>query len=117
MQDTGERRTAHFRAHERRLVQLRASVWFPGADERAASQVLNLGLGGAGVSTRASLRPSDLVMLTLLAPSLLDPLIMSSRVAWMRPPDRAGFVYAGLAFEAPDRTTLLTLFQLLGTTF
>jgi hypothetical protein len=63
-------------------------------------------------------------MLTLLAPSLLDPLVLSSRVAWVRLPERtshppasggAGFLYSGLAFDAPDRTSLLTLFQLIGT--
>jgi hypothetical protein len=115
VQISGDRRTAHFRAHERRLVQLRASVWFAGAEERAQAQVLNLGLGGAGIASRASLRQEDHVMLTLLAPSLLDPLVLSSRVAWVRLPQRSGFLYAGIAFEAPDRTTLLTLFQLIGT--
>ena len=111
---SGERRTAHFRAHERRPVQLRASVWFPGSEERAHAQVLNLGLGGAGIACRAPLRQDDRVMLTLLAPSLLDPLVLPSAIAWVRAPQQTAFLYAGVAFDAPDRTALLPLFQLIG---
>ena len=89
-------------------------MWFPGAEERSLAQVLNLGLGGAGISCRTTLRPEDQVMLTLMAPSLLDPLMLPARVAWVRAPELSGFLYAGLGFEAPDRTALLTLFQLIG---
>jgi hypothetical protein len=112
---TGERRTAHFRAHERRFAQAQASIWHPGRVEQTAAQVLNVGLGGAGIACAAALRPDDRVMLTLLSPNLLDALVLASRVAWVQALERDGYIYAGLAFEAPDRDALLTLFQLIAT--
>jgi hypothetical protein len=112
---SGERRTAHFRAHERRFVQVQASLWHPGGVEAVPAQVLNLGLGGAGITCHTSLRQEDRVMLTLMSQALLDPLILAARVAWVQVPQRDSRVYAGVAFEAPDRSALLTLFQLIGT--
>jgi Tfp pilus assembly protein PilZ len=112
---SGERRTAHFRAHERRVVQIQASVWHPGGAEAASVNVLNLGLGGAGISCQAVLRAEDRVMLTLQSESLLDPLALAARVAWVLPAPGTGGRNAGLSFETPDRSALLTLFQLIGT--
>jgi hypothetical protein len=111
---SGERRTAHFRAHERRYVQLHASLWHPGAVEPVRAQVQNLGLGGAGIACQTVLRTEDRVMFTLLSDRLLDPLSLPARVAWVHVPDRTGLLYAGLCFETPDRSALLTLFQLIG---
>ena len=112
---SGERRTAHFRAHERRPVLLTASVWHPGGSDAAPAQVINLGLAGAGVSCPTLLRQEERVMLTLQSQHLLDALVLGARVAWVQMPQRGGLYYAGLAFEAPERGALLTLFQLLGT--
>jgi hypothetical protein len=111
----GERRTAHFRAHERRFVQAQASIWHPGRVEQTPAQILNVGLGGAAIACSAVLRLEDRVMITLLSPTLLDALVLAARVAWVQSPQRPGFSYAGLAFEAPGREALLTLFQLIGT--
>jgi hypothetical protein len=57
----------------------------------------------------------DRVMLTLASPSLLDPLALPARVAWVQAQVGHALRYGGLAFEAPDRSALLTLFQLVGT--
>ncbi len=95
-------------------MQLEATLWHPGSTEPAAAKVLNLGLGGAGVTCPVMLRQEDSVMLTLLSPTLLDPLVAAGRVAWVQVPDRPGLIYAGVAFDMPDRGSLLTLFQLIG---
>jgi len=108
-----ERRTSHFRAHERRALQLQAAVWHPGRVDQAQAYVFNIGLGGAGVACATSLRPDDRVMLTLFSTSLLDPLALAARVAWVQTPQQTELLYAGFAFEAPERHALLTLFQLI----
>jgi hypothetical protein len=95
-------------------VQLSASLWHPGGAEPISAQVLNLGLGGAGIACNAVLRVEDGTMLTLDSPTLLDPLVLGARVAWVTVPPRPSLVYAGLAFEVPERGALLTLFQLIG---
>jgi hypothetical protein len=115
VQALGDRRTAHFRAHERRFVQAQASVWHPGRVEQTAAQILNIGLGGAGIACPGHLREDDRVMLTVVSPQLLDALVLAARVAWVAAPQGTGFIYAGLAFEAPERAALLTLFQLITT--
>jgi len=79
-----------------------------------AAKVLNLGLGGAGFACAAILRPEERLTVTLISPSLLDPLVAPARVAWIRPAEDAALLYGGLTFEAVDRGVLLTLFQLIG---
>ncbi len=110
-----DRRSAHFRAHERRVVQLQASLWHPGNPEPAWAQVVNLGLAGAGIACPDVLHQEDRVVMTLLSASLLDPLVLPARVAWVDVPPRPALVSAGLAFELPERSALLTLFQLIAT--
>jgi hypothetical protein len=112
---SGDRRTAHFRAHERRHLELDALLWRAADSEPVAAKVLNLGLGGAGLAFTAQLRQEDRLTVTLLSPSLLDPLIANARVAWVHAPGGSPLSYAGLAFEALERSTLLTLFQLIST--
>jgi len=105
----------HFRAHERRYVQLEGALWHPGGSEPVGVKVLNLGLAGAGLACNVILRKEDRIMVSLLSNALLDPLVMAARVAWVQVPARPGLLYAGIAFELPDRSALLTLFQLIGT--
>jgi hypothetical protein len=108
-----ERRTAHFRAHERRHVQLDGALWHPGATEPIAVKVLNLGLAGAGIACKLGVRKEDRITLTLLSDSLLDPLPLPGRIAWVQASEGLGLLYSGIAFEIPDRTQLLTLFHLI----
>lgn len=96
-------------------MQLSATVWHPVRVDQSAARVLNVGLGGAGIASPVVLREADRVMITFLSPSLLDPLPLAARVAWSLVPEQGDLFYAGLAFEAPDRAALLTLFQLIGT--
>ena len=110
----GDRRTAHFRAHERRAVRLDALLFRPGSAEPASAKLYDLGLGGAGVVSPSPLRAEERLTVTLLSPTLLDPLVALARVAWVSPSDGVPEAYtAGLAFEALERDALLTLFQLI----
>ena len=115
MANSGERRTAHFRAHERRHVQLEGALWHPGNAEPVGVKVLNLSLAGAGIACTVALYQDERLMVTLLSPSLLDPLALPARVAWTAIAEEPGLVYGGLVFELPERSSLLTLFQLIGT--
>jgi hypothetical protein len=115
---------AHFRVHARRAIRLRAVVAQPGAMEWEV-QVLDLGLGGACVLLPAAgFSPEGTLTLSLLAPTLWDPLTIAARVAWTLPPlstrDGAGDgqvagIRAGLAFEPTDPATVYALFELLTT--
>jgi len=111
---SADRRPAHFRAHERRFVQIHASLWHPDGTEPMPVKVLNVGLGGAGIACQSVLRQEDRVLLTLLSQTLVDPLVLAARVAWVQGPARPAWLYAGLDFETPDRSVLLTLFHLIG---
>jgi hypothetical protein len=110
-----EHRTAHFRAHERRHVQLEGALTYPaGGNEPVGVKVLNIGLAGAGIACHVIVRQEDRVLLTLYSHALLDPLPLAGRVAWVQIPQVGGLVYAGVAFEVPERSQVLTLFQLIG---
>lgn len=103
--------TAHFRAHERRFVRLQASLWHVGGVEQVPVQVLNIGLGGAGVACLAPLRPEDRVMLSMLSPGLPDPILLPARVAWVRGRQPVGVASAGLCFEIPIEVRSLPSFS------
>ena len=96
-------------------MRLDASVWHVGGVEQVLVQVINLGLGGAGIACPSVLRPEDRVMFSVLSPGQADPILLPARVAWIRSPQPAGLPCAGLCFEIPDRGALFALFQLIGT--
>ncbi len=95
-------------------MQIDAMLWRPGGAEPLAAKVLNLGLGGAGIACSAPLHVDERLTVTLLAPSLLDPLVSQARVAWAQPTEGTALVYGGLSFELLEREALLVLFQLIG---
>ena len=95
-------------------MRLEASLWHVGGVEQALVQVLNIGLGGAGIICQAPLRPEDRVMFSVLSPGRADPILLPARVAWARGRQPVGVPCAGLCFEIPDRGALFALFQLIG---
>ncbi len=95
----------------------------PVAGWRQEAQVHDIGLGGAGLEiTAATVRPSDRVLLSFIAPTLWDPLEIPARVAWLRAAPRhrmpgapfsdGEFLRLGVAFEIDDPTKMLALFEL-----
>ena len=74
--------------------------------------VRDLGLGGARLElSGATVSIGDQVALALVAPTLWDPIELSSRVAWQRAASEATLV--GVAFENADEQKLLVLFDVL----
>lgn len=119
---------AHFRAHERREVRL--SVLLVGlvgqrsGVERQA-MVVDLSLAGAGLETDDPLVPGERLSMTLSTPTMWDPLVIDAVVAWAHPPrastevDAIGrsrtVARAGVAFDYPNATLVLSLFEMLAT--
>ena len=106
---------ARFRAHARRKVRLSSVLWHPRAGWQREAEVADLGLGGACVVLAETLAVGDKVKLSLLAPTLWDPLTIPGRIAWVGAAPRAEAGKAGVAFEPKDAKSMLALFELIGT--
>ena len=111
-----------FRVHDRRTVRLGASVAHADAGWNAEARVHNVGLGGACIEIAQPLSAGDRIVLGFMAPTLWDPLHIRARVAWVRPggTDVAGdrqlaLTRCGAAFEHADASSVLALFELIGT--
>lgn len=119
---------AHFRAHERREVRL--SVLLVGlVGQRSGVErqavVVDLSLAGAGLETDDPLVPGERLSMTLSTPTMWDPLVIDAVVAWAHPPrastevDAIGrsrtVARAGVAFDYPNATLVLSLFEMLAT--
>jgi len=106
---------ARFRAHARRKVRLRGVLWHPRAGWQREAEVVDLGLGGACVRLMGTLITGDQVTLSLVAPTLWDPLAIPGRIAWAGPPTRVEPARAGVAFEPKDARGMFALFEMMGT--
>jgi PilZ domain len=106
---------ARFRAHARRKVRLRGVLWHPRAGWQREADVADLGLGGACVRLLETLTVGDRVTLSLVAPTLWDPLAIPGRIAWVGPVTRLEPARAGMAFEPKDAASMFALFELMGT--
>ncbi|HEX3597211.1 MAG TPA: PilZ domain-containing protein [Polyangiaceae bacterium] len=101
----------HFRAFARRAVNLPATLAIP-PDGQKPAKLVDLGLGGAAVEVKATLRVGFAVTVEVTAPNLWDPLIVPAKVAWVRP-GTAGTTLAGLAFDHAGKAALPALVELL----
>lgn len=129
----------HFRAHARRRVDLDATLRLDdGGRNRSAAEasapqdvrIRDLGLGGACIEiaepqsdpSAATPRPPGAsgvdreasVTLSVMAPTLWDPLTLSGKIAWIRRSGAGRPARAGVRFEHREPTALYALFQLLG---
>jgi hypothetical protein len=116
---------AHFRAHERRVVRLAVELMSsrPGLERQAV--VIDLSIAGAGLETDEPLIPGERLSITLSTPTMWDPLVIEAVVAWAHPPrpsqevDALGrsrvVARAGLAFEYPTSSVVLSMFEMLAT--
>jgi hypothetical protein len=107
-------RLGQFRIHARRAVRLQALVTHVDMGWQARARVVDLGLGGAGITIEAGIKVGDVVTLSFTAPTLWDPLLIRARVAWARPFTEPGAMSAGVAFEQKGPTAALALFDLVG---
>jgi hypothetical protein len=103
-----------FRAHARRKVRLRCVLWHAKAGWRREVEVVDLGLGGASLRLMEALAAGDNVTLSLVAPTLWDPLSLPGRIAWVGPPTRIEPGRAGVAFEPRDAAAVFALFEMMG---
>ncbi len=104
---------ARFRAHARRKVRLRGVIWHPRAGWQREVEIADLGLGGARVQVWETLSARDKISLSLVAPTLWDPLSMPGRIAWVWPPTALVSGSIGVAFEPKDPNAMLALFELM----
>ena len=103
-----------FRAHARRKVRLRLVVRHPRAGWEDDAEAQDVGLGGACVRMPRPLAVKDPVLLSFVAPTLWDPLVLPARVAWIAPATHVESARAGVAFQPNDPHAMLALFELLG---
>jgi hypothetical protein len=93
---------------------LRGLLSHPKAGWQREAEVSDLSLGGACVKLSETLSVGDRVTLSLVAPTLWDPLTLPGRVAWVGPPTRLEPGRAGIAFEPKDVAGMFALFELMG---
>jgi Tfp pilus assembly protein PilZ len=74
--------------------------------------VVNIGLGGACILVDDALAVGDVVTLSLTAPTLWDPLVLTATVAWVAPPG-PGPRAAGVAFEHKATDAVFALYELI----
>ena len=105
--------TDHFRAFARRPTSLPARLQSEVLGWDLNAELVDLGLGGASVVVSEPLPPGTSVRLRIDAPQLWEPLVLPSRVAWMRPTIR-GESRLGLRFEPDNPGRLAVLVELVG---
>jgi Tfp pilus assembly protein PilZ len=76
--------------------------------------VVNLGFGGACVEIAEAVAAGDRVTLSFVAPNLWDPLLVSGKVAWVKPGQGLVPTTCGVTFDLVHPTTLWALFEMLG---
>jgi hypothetical protein len=101
----------HFRAFERRSMSLPVRLHV--ATNPLQGRIVNLGLGGAGVETRAYIPVGMRVEVELETPTLWDPLRIEARVTWLRE-TATGFIM-GLCFQHESSRAAGSLLGLLTT--
>lgn len=116
-------RLAHFRAHERRSVQLSAGLVGQAQGPARQVSIIDVSLAGAGLLTNEPLLLGERLEVSFTTPTLRDPLTLRAVVAWVQPPQADGEVdalggprstaRAGVAFEYPNPLTILAMFELL----
>ena len=105
-------RAGFFRAHPRFAARLRVLVTHVQAGWQRHAPVENIGLGGALLVVDERLAPGESVTVSFTAPTLWDPLVLRSRVAWVAPGDPP--CRAGVAFEHRSADAVLALHELIG---
>lgn len=118
-------RPGHFRAHERRVVRLTVDLLGERSGAERQAVVVNLSLAGAGLETDEPLVPGERLSITLSTPTMWDPLVVEAVVAWAHPPrpttavDSLGrtrvVARAGVAFDYPTPSIVLSMFEMLAT--
>lgn len=103
----------HFRAFERRPTSLPVRVQSEVLGWELSAKLLDLGLGGASIVISQPLPLGTSVRLRIDAPQLWEPLVIPSRVAWMRPTIE-GDTRLGLRFESDSLASLAVLAELVG---
>jgi len=111
---TQEARPGPFRAHARVSVRLPALFTHVAAGWQTYAQIENIGLGGARVSLDRRVVEGEAVTLAfgaLGAPTLLEPVVLRARVAWVAPGGPLGRI--GVAFRPPTPATAFALYELI----
>jgi hypothetical protein len=101
----------HFRAHARRPARFPVTVSDTDGSFRVAAELLDLGLGGAGVRLTESPMTS-ILKFELVAPHLWDPLCIDADVAWTQK-EADGRVRLGLRFRPRTGAALRALTEIL----
>ncbi|MEZ4221264.1 MAG: PilZ domain-containing protein [Polyangiaceae bacterium] len=99
---------SHFRAFERHSVVLAGLLSAPSLGLSERVRILDLGLGGARVTTERRFSTGLSVELRVQAPDRWEPLALAARVAWVSEGE------AGLSFEHRSGGTVAGLLGLLG---
>jgi hypothetical protein len=105
----------HFRALARRAVGGAARVVVLGDSSAAElpARVVDLGLGGACLELPRLIPEGAGVRVSLEAPHLWEPLLVTGQVAWSQPVETRSAARVGIRFETASGATLRALVELL----
>jgi Tfp pilus assembly protein PilZ len=105
----------HFRALGRRSVGAAAKVVVLGdsTSPELRAKVVDLGLGGACLELARPIPEGAGVRVSLEAPHLWEPLLVTGQIAWSQPGEARSSARVGVRFEAAAGTTLRALVELL----
>jgi hypothetical protein len=106
----------HFRALARRPVSLLATLI--GSEESWAEEVnvVDIGLGGAGLLVRRPVVAGTSIQLEMVSPNLWDPLVVPGSVRWACQADERGVTRLGLRFEPTSGGQVRALADLIAST-
>ncbi|MGC4068222.1 MAG: PilZ domain-containing protein [Polyangiaceae bacterium] len=103
----------HFRAFERRPTSLPALLQSNVLGWDLPAELVDLGLGGAGIVVAEGVPHGTPVRLRIDAPQLWESLHVHAKVAWSRPTEE-GRIRLGLRFEVDSSSNLTVLAELIG---
>ncbi|MFO0659768.1 MAG: PilZ domain-containing protein [Polyangiaceae bacterium] len=109
-------RPGHFRAFERRSIQLTASIRRKDNAPAISARTVNIGLGGVCLELDAATQsPRSEVVVEITAPSLWDPLVLRGEIIWEQPAPTRGKTRVGVRFAHESDAAIFSLFEVLNT--
>ena len=106
----------HFRTLARRPVSLTATLTANGEEWVEEVNVVDIGLGGAGLLLRRPIVAGTSVRLAMISPNLWDPLVVPGSVRWAWRSDERGVTRLGIRFEPTSGRQVRALADLVAST-
>ena len=106
----------HFRSLARRPVTLPATLISSEESWAEEVNVVDIGLGGAGLLVRRPVVAGTRIQVEMISPNLWDPLVIPGSVRWAWQADERGVTRLGLRFEPTSGRQVHALVDLIAST-